>query len=523
MAEEPDSSEAGERVEVEEEAEGGIKHEEDKIKEVIDEYSYQAKDITIKVTIGQAEGEYVPLYNVSLASISRTTEMILEKIRQELIQKVDLGMVEMTDEKKVQYIENKFEESVVDLIGKYFPDMDDETRGFLKSYLVAKSLGLGDIELVLQDERLEEIVVNRSSEPLWVYHREHGWLKTNVFLRDEDQIKHYSSMVARKVGRQITVLDPLLDAHLEAGDRVNATLNPISTAGNTMTIRKFARDPWTITKFIQNSTINKEAAALVWMAMEYELSAIIAGGTASGKTSMLNVLAAFIPPTQRVISIEGTREVELPSFLHWVPMSTRLPNAEGKGEVSMEDLLVNSLRMRPDRILVGEVRRKREAETLFEAIHTGHSVYATFHANNAEEAIERLTNPPIDVPEIMLPAVSLVVVQFRNRRTGERRTFQIAEITDDTEANILMQYDFEEDELVKENDSEVVYDKLKMYTGYSEDDIEEELEEKQEVLQYMVDNEITSVDGVGHVMAMYYTEKEELFEYIEEDKPLEIE
>ena len=121
---------------------------------------------------------------------------------------------------------------------------------------------------------------------------------------------------------------------------------------------------------------------------------------------------------QRIISIEDTRELTLPVSLHWVPMETRLPNPEGKGEVTMLDLVVNSLRMRPDRIIMGEIRRKREAEVLFEAMHTGHSVYATLHANDVDETIARLTNPPIDVPKQLLSSVNMLAVMNRNRRTG---------------------------------------------------------------------------------------------------------
>jgi len=488
---------------------------------VIDSYSYKSNEIIIDITISWKTGEYVPIYDVNIASISDTTEMVLEKIRQELIKKVNLGMVDITDTKKAKYVEEKFEEAIMDLVSKYFPDVDKDTKDFLKSYLVAKSLGLGDLELILSDHQLEEIVVNDAAEPVWVYHRKHGWLKTSIFLKDEEQIRHYASIVARKVGRQITVLEPLLDAHLDEGDRVNATLSPISTAGNTITIRKFSRDPWTITKFIQSKTMNAEAAALIWMAMQYEMSAIIAGGTASGKTSTLNVLATFFPPNQRIISIEDTREIKLPSFLHWVPMNTRLPNAEGKGEISMEDLLVNSLRMRPDRIIVGEVRRRREAETLFEAIHTGHSVYATFHANNAKEAVERLTNPPIDVPKIMLPAISLIIVQFRNRRTGKRRTFQIAEILPDSTPHVLMQYDHKKDALVKISKSKTLYDSLKLYTGYTESEIERELAEKRRVLDYLVKQDIKTVEGVGRIMAEYYTNKANLMKAVANNKPIE--
>jgi len=485
---------------------------------IIDTYEYKAKNIPIRVTITRRKGEFVPLYEVSISSISKTTEFMLERIRQELVKAVNLEMIDITDLKKAKLIESQFEETINDLINKYFPDLDDEIKGFLTSYLLTKSLGLGMIEFVMNDHNLEEIVVNEATEPIWVYHKKHGWLKTNVYVRDEEQTRHYASIIGRKVGRQITVLEPLLDAHLEEGDRVNATLMPISTCGNTLTFRKFARDPWTITKFIQTKTISVEAASLIWLAVQYEMSAIIAGGTASGKTSMLNVISNFFPPNQRIISIEDTREVRLPKYLHWVPMNTRLPNAEGKGEITMENLLINSLRMRPDRIIVGEVRRKREAETLFEAIHTGHSVYATFHANNAAQTIERLINPPIDVPKILLPAISLIVVQFRNRRTGIRRTFQIAEILDDSTSNVLLQYDQRRDKLVKKNPSKSLFKNLKLYIGMSDSQIRQDIKEKEKVLNYMVNHNITNVDDVGRIIAEYYTDKPNLMRFVNVNK-----
>lgn len=496
------------------------KKEEHSEKKVIDNYEFKSKDIPINISIVMIKGEFVPIYEVSISNISKTTEFVLEKIRQELIKRVNLGMLDITDTKKSEQIEGKFEETISDLISKYFPDVDEDVKAFLSSYLIEKSLGLGNLEILITDDNLEEVVVNKASEPVWVYHRKHGWLKTNIFLSDEDQIRHYSSIIGRKIGRQISVLQPMLDAHMATGDRVNATLMPISTHGNTITIRKFSRDPWTITKFIKSGTITASAAALIWLAMQFEMSAIITGGTASGKTSTLNVLASFFPPNQRIISIEDTKEIKLPKYLHWVSLNTRLPNPEGRGEITMGDLLVNSLRMRPDRILVGEVRRKEEAETLFEAIHTGHSVYATFHANNAEETIQRLTHAPIDVPPIMLPAISLIIVQFRNRRTGARRTFQIAEITNDSKANVLLQYDPRKDKLVKVNKSISLYANLKLYTGYSQAMIDKDLKEKERILQYLIDLDIDTVDGVGRVMAEYYTDKKNLLKYVSNKKLL---
>ncbi|MCF8013447.1 Flp pilus assembly complex ATPase component TadA [Candidatus Woesearchaeota archaeon] len=469
---------------------------------------------------------------VEISLISKPTELILEKIRQELIRRVNLGITDISDIKKTDIVEEKFDKLIRILIQKYFPDANEAVTDFLSTYLSMKTIGLGKLEIIMGDENLEEVVINQASEPVWVYHKKYGWLKTNIYLENEDQTKHYASIIGRRVGRQINVANPLLDAHLKGGDRVNATLVPISTAGHTITIRKFSKDPWTITKFLKTNTITPEAAALIWSAIQYELSAIIAGGTASGKTSTLNAFASFFPPNQRIISIEDTREITLPKYLHWVPLNTSLPNAEGKGEISMGDLLVNSLRMRPDRVLVGEVRRKKETETLFEAIHTGHSVYATFHANSAREVVDRLTNPPLDVPKIMLPAISLIIVQFRNRRTGKRRTFQIAEITEKGEARVLQQYDPKKDKLVSKGGDQIdlflnskkhdstFYETIKLFTGMDNDEITKDLNEKVKILKYLIKNDITEVDEVGKVIAEYYTDKNNLMRYVNANQKL---
>jgi len=332
-------------------------------------------------------------------------------------------------------------------------------------------------------------------------------------------------MIGRRIGRQITNLMPLMDAHLISGDRVNATLFPISTRGNTLTIRKFARNPWTIIHLIDPkvNTLSKEVAALLWLCIEYEMNMIIAGGTASGKTSLLNALTPFIPPTHRIVSIEDTRELQLPEFLHWIPLNTREPNPEGKGEVSMLELMVNSLRMRPDRIIVGEIRRQRHAEVLFEAMHTGHSVYATLHANTADEVRRRMINPPISLPETMLEALHLTCVQFRQRRLGIRRTFELAEFVttrgpgDKTRVavNVLYMWNPRTDTLEMARKSAKLSDvslrlveEIQMHTGMSEFELEEDLKEKQSILQWALKNNIKTVNTVGKIMADYYKDKD---------------
>ncbi len=496
------------------EAEGRLKEGEVLLKE----YSFTANNIPITIKIIKSPESYVPYYTVILSRISENTAIILERIRKEIATQVSLGILDIVNVKDTGVIEERFKEAIDLLLLKYFPDVDDETLSFLRAYLVQKSLGLGDVEILMNDSYLEEIAINNAKEPVWVYHRLFGWLKTNIFLESEEQVKHYASMMGRKVGRQITLLEPLMDANLDTGDRVNATLTPISLKGNTITLRKFASKPWTITDFIKSNTINANAASLIWLGIQYELSALIAGGTAAGKTSMLNALANFFPPNQRIISIEDTHELQLPSFLHWLPMITRLPNPEGKGAVTMLDLLVNALRQRPDRILVGEIRRKQEAEVLFEAIHTGHSVYATVHANSAKETVTRLTNPPISVPKTMMPALQMIIVQYRNRRSGLRRTFQVAEVTEDADANVLLQYDAGKDFLGKKNESKTMLNTLQLYTGLSRKEIDKDLKEKQSVLKYLVKQNINSVETVGTIMAEYYTNKDNLMKFVSKNK-----
>ena len=436
--------------------------------------------------------------------MSETTKLILEKIREEFISQVGTGALELSEQGSLEIIKIQFKKELTHLLKKYFPNADDKTKDMLINYVIEQNLGLGNIEILLKDKNIEEIVVNSSKDPIWIYHKKHAWLKTNIIIPKEERIRHFSTMIGRNVNKEISILNPLMDAHLMTGDRVNATLAPISSNGNTITIRKFAAEPWTITDFLRVKTMDYYAAALIWLCIQNELSVLIVGGTGSGKTSMLNVISSFMPPNQRIISIEDTRELKLPPTLHWLPMETRMPNPEGKGGITMLDLVVNTLRMRPDRIIMGEIRKQAEAEVLFEAMHTGHSVYGTFHANNAEEAITRLTNPPINVPKLVLPALSAIVVQNRNRRTNQRRTLQIAEIMPNGDPHIIMQYNPAKDELTRVDKFKTINKTLQLYTGMSDAEIEKDLEQKKAILEYMVKNDIRDLNAIGQLMSKYY-------------------
>ncbi|MDD5182458.1 MAG: ATPase, T2SS/T4P/T4SS family [Candidatus Nanoarchaeia archaeon] len=487
----------------------------------VDRYNVMLDNIPIEVSIRKEPDEFTLIYSISLPTFEEASMALIEELRDRIITTIPVKLEVLRDPVALEETRKKIKAEATKLLKRFIKEPSQDILEYTSSFLADEMLGLGNIEILLRDENLEEIVINGSKEPVWVYHKKFGWLKTNVTINNEAQIENYASIIGRRVGRQITVLDPLMDAHLITGDRVNATLFPISTRGNTLTIRKFRRKPWTITDLIKNNTINLEVASFFWLGVQYELSMLIGGGTASGKTTFLNVLMPFIPPNERIISIEDTRELTLPKFLHWVPLTTREPNPEGKGEVTMLDLLINSLRMRPDRIVVGEIRRRPEAEVLFEALNTGHSVYSTLHANTAEEAFRRLTSPPIDLPPELIQSLPLFGVMFRHRKLRIRRLFEISELVNVSEkgskANMRRLYSWSArtDKISKDADSIRVADELNLFTGMTKQEIKSNLDTKQEILKWMVKNSVDSVDDVGKVISHYYTNENEFFKILE--------
>lgn len=479
-------------------------------KKLLAEYVITSDNVPAKISIWSTDDEYVPVYEVKRTLFEMATKAILNNIRNEVVTEIELSTREFIDPGTILQVKQKFIEKTSALIDRYLPNLGESQKKLLTGNLIHEMLGLGDIELLLNDPDLEEIVINTGQEPAWVYHKQFGWLKTSIVFGNDELIYNYASAIGRRVGRQITSLHPLMDAHLPTGDRVNATLFPISTMGNTLTIRKFSRSPWTIVHFIDPkvNTLSKEIAALLWLGVQYELNIFVVGGTASGKTSLLNCIVPFVPPNQRIISIEDTREIQLPKFLHWLPFSAREPNPEGKGGVTMLDLLINSLRMRPDRIVVGEIRRAQEAEVMLEAIRTGHSVYSTFHADRVGEAYRRLTNPPINLPEALLSALHLIVVQYRHRRRGIRRTLEVAELIPlenmKNKLNLIYRWNPRKDTFEKAANFKRIAEQINLYSGMSNSEIKKDLKNKQMILQWMLDNNIKTVNTVGKVFAEYY-------------------
>ena len=253
------------------------------LSKIVKKYKIILNGVAVGVSIFKEPDKYVKTYVLNLPEIGSATLAFLEEIRDKLISTIPIKMENLRDPVSFGKVKKQILEKANELIKEGLPEISEESVRYTSLFLANEMIGLGNIEFLLNDPNLEEIVINNSRESVWVYHKEEGWLETNVFVGNEEQIKNYASIIGRRVGKQITTLEPLMDAHLITGDRANATIFPISTKGNTLTIRKFRRKPWTITDFIENKTINYETAALVWLCVQYELSLIIGGGTASGK------------------------------------------------------------------------------------------------------------------------------------------------------------------------------------------------------------------------------------------------
>ena len=382
------------------------------------------------VEVYERPGE-IPLYNLLTPPLDKDGFTIKDAVKEIAIMQIDIDPSLIPDVKKRSRI---FKEEIIKIMIERFPELSDNKADTIAWMVVEEMVGYGRLDPLLEDENLEEIMVTGANYPVYVYHKKHGACETNVVFNSTAEVQNISEKIARDMQRRIDKSSPILDARLPDGSRVNITLPPVALDGISLTIRKFNRDPITVVDLIKYGTITSEIAAFLWICIDgigfRPNNLIVAGGTASGKTATLNALLEFVPKMERVVSIEDTAEL----YLHHknrVRLETRPPNIEGRGEVTMDDLLKNALRMRPDRIIVGEVRGP-EAKTLFTAMNTGHEgSMGTLHANSAHDVLTRLESPPMDVPENMIPALDLVVMQekYFDRKKGIiRRVSEISEL-----------------------------------------------------------------------------------------------
>jgi archaeal flagellar protein FlaI len=380
----------------------------------------------------------------------------------------------------------------------------------------------------MNDPRIEDISCDGSEVPLFLYHRDHGSIQSNIRFPDEEELSSFVIKLSQKCGKHISIANPMIDATMPDGSRIQMTLSTeISTKGSTFTIRKFREEPFSPPDLIRFNTMSSEMIAYFWMAIEHGYNALISGGTASGKTSTLNALALFVPRESKIVSIEETREINLP-HPNWIPGVARSgfgDAVDGKltGEIDMYDLMKAALRQRPEYILVGEIRGK-EAYVLFQAMATGHTTYSTVHADSTKSLIHRLEGEPINIPRIMLQSLDIVCLQtisrVRNKRA--RRCKQIIEIIDidPTTKELLTNEVFRWDpvkDTFRYSGKSYVLEQIRAKNNMARNEITEELQQRARILDWMLKNHITNFDNVAKTAAQYYENKEQIIVKIKND------
>lgn len=467
--------------------------------------------------------DVVPQYNVFKQKYSSEEKLLLSELRENL---VDLAI---SSDESLQVNEDKLLNDIKNFLFAKLANnsqnntISNEYLDNLARKLFQDLVGYGEIDPLIRDDNLEEIMVIGIDKPVFVYHREYGMMKTNILFKDAGEVMNLIDSIARQINRRIDQESPILDGRLPDGSRVNATIPPISADGPSMTIRKFKRDPLTIIDLINSKTISVELAAFFWLCFDglgvKSANAIISGGTSSGKTTTLNALSSFINPKERIITIEDTLELQIPHE-HVIRMETRPPNVENRGELTMNDLVKNSLRQRPDRIIVGEVRGS-EAITLFTALNTGHSGFGTLHSNDARETIIRLTNAPMSVPNIMISAIDFIIMQnriYRSDGVSFRRISEVAEVSGIEEGviqlNKIFEWDPQSDTIKNVGITSKTLTEIANVSGNSLNSLYDEIKNREIVLQHMVDQNIRSIRDVSTVLEMYYLDSQKVLNRI---------
>lgn len=367
------------------------------------------------------------------SNIRRQQELqeIKTKLHQQVINKIEVEtLIKFDSDMARRQVANQVTMIVSE---NSFPLTTSEKQQLVKE-VVDETFGLGPLEPLLADSSIDEILVNG---PYTVFIERHGKLESSsVRFKDASHLRHIINRIVAKIGRRIDEASPMVDARLEDGSRVNAIIPPLALDGATLSIRRFKKIPMNAKNFLDIGTISPELLVLLQLAVRAKMNIVVSGGTGAGKTTFMNVISAFIPENERIITIEDAAELQLQQP-HVVRLETRPANMEGKGEVSQRDLFRNSLRMRPDRIIVGEVRGK-EALDMLQAMNTGHDgSITTVHSNSPRDALGRIetmvlmstTNmDQIAIRRQMASALNLVL-QVRRYSDGVRRLESMSEIT----------------------------------------------------------------------------------------------
>lgn len=515
----------------------------------LNDYIYEVLEPELNETEKIIKKELSHLFKMLAdVDISKMDEIGKEKYLEETLEKIIIDNdikfyprdVKKPENKKFNFIKIKNKENKESKSSQIFEkkDQDDEklskeekelfinkSKDKIFYHLFREFLGYGKIDILMNDEGIEDISCDGPNIPIFLYHKKYDEIATNIIFENSDNLNSFVVRLSQICGKQISIFSPIVDGKLPDGSRLQATLAKTVTNGSTYTIRRFRENPLTPIDLIKFKSLSIEMAAYFWMCIERGASILFCGGTASGKTTALNALSLFIPSSHKIISIEDTREVSLP-HINWIAGTTRQgfssseENKTGK-DIDMFDLIRAALRQRPKVIIVGEVRGK-EAYSLFQAMATGHTSYATVHASTIHTLIQRLENPPISLPRALLTSLDLIVFQNAVDIEGKtvRRMTSVTEIIKldpDTNQLIFMEphrWVSKTDDRFESSGTSKILNNIRLQNNWSEKQLKNEILNRISVLKWMIDKNIRDYKEVGKIVSEYKKNPEKILERV---------
>ena len=470
--------------------------------------------------------DYSRFYYVVEPKASKQEQEDLDTIKTVLQRALNINR-ETLDETQEEFLK----QAVDDILDSYRLKSRKSNRAKIHYFIERDLIGYGKIDTMMRDPNIEDVSCDGPGVEIFVYHRRFESLRTNVMWEDELELEQYIIRMAQRCGKHISIAEPLLDATLMDGSRIVMTLGrEVSTKGSTFTIRRFRDEPFTPVDLLEFKTFSSMQIAFFWLAMQYGMSMLFVGGTASGKTTSLNACSLFLPWQHKIVSIEETRELNLP-HPNWIPGCTRqgfggegsASGGKAAGEVDMYDLLRAALRERPEYIIVGEIRGA-EAYVLFQAMATGHTTYSTFHADSIQSLVHRLENKPIEIPRVLIPALDGISIQIQTRVGGKRvrRNKAIVEIIgiDPHSHELLTNEAFRWDNTVDEylfTGKSYIFEKIMMKANLNRVEIMDETKRRQLVIEWCLKKGIRDYKDFARVVAEYYVHPEDVMKQVYED------
>ena len=457
------------------------------------------------------------LYYVIEPTFLERDKEYYSKLRSILTEELDVDVRKIETK---QAAEKLLRDHVEDIVKSYKLKIEAETLDKLMYYLNRDLINFGRIEPLMRDHMLEDISCDGPDVPLYVWHRQYESIPTNVRFESNKELDSFIVKLAYLCNKHVSIAAPIVDGGLPDGSRIQLTYaKEVTRHGSSFTVRRFKADPLTVTDLITFNTITAEMAAYFWYLLEKKSCILISGGTASGKTTLLNCISMFILPDDKVVTIEDTPEMNIPHE-NWVSSIARVGfGASGSsGEISTFDLLKAAMRQRPDYVIVGEVRGE-EAFTLFQAMATGHGGLSSLHADSVGATLRRLESAPLNIPRSLLPTLNVVGVLTR-MRVGNRPARRLVELTEilgidpssgEVELNEIFRWDPKTDAFTYAGHSRII-EVLAEKSGVAVEDVRNELQRRKTVLDYMTQRNIRRYKDVGSLIRSYYAEPVKTFE-----------